>query len=423
MRITKAKASRVARWAKLDWEPVTDPRAARGKRHQHHGLLNLLVAAFACGDRTLRQVEEFGEDLSARARRAMGLRKAASDTALYKLLEAHEPSGFAAVLERQVKEGLRSKAIRNDLFSEGVIAIDGKASWVGKHAARHAQRCRHDDGSPYWMLFAQRAVLVSSSAAPCVFQQFIADKTNELASFEACFRELHARFGKSFEVVTSDAGACSRHNARVVHEAGKAYLFTLKENQPNLLLAARARLGTHTDQSDAHRRGDARTTERYRGHDVTRELFRVSVDESDPEIVIPGARQLWRVRQRSERRNSAGHLVSTSVEDRYFVTNRHLAPDRCLRLVRLHWRIENAANWTLDMVVGEDDAAPCAQGHGIAVVSWLRQLAYNLISLWRSKLDGSHGEAMGWRRACELLERAFLVADLGADKEAPATLA
>jgi len=67
MRITKAKASRVARWAKLDWEPVTDPRAARGKRHQHHGLLNLLVAAFACGDRTLRQVEEFGEDLSVSA--------------------------------------------------------------------------------------------------------------------------------------------------------------------------------------------------------------------------------------------------------------------------------------------------------------------------------------------------------------------
>jgi len=407
MEISEAKATRAAGWlARICWDPVSDPRAARGTRYAHSGLLSVLVAAFASGDRTLRQVEEFAEDMPARARRSLGLRAAPSDTAFYRLFEMQDPDGLADVLEAQVKAGLSQKMIQHDLFPEGVAAMDGKCSWVGDHAAHPmCKKCHRDDGSPYWMLFAQRVVLVSSSARPCLYQQFIPDKTNEIACFAECFRQLNRRYGRSFEILTSDAGGCSRANGKLVHDANKAYVFALKENQPELLLLAQTKLGVKTDPGDAACSSEHRTVERYRGDNVTREIFVAPL--SDEETDFPGARQLWRQRTTIVTPAAKNCVAKVVVEDRYFVTNRVFSADRALRLVRLHWGIENGANWTLDVAMGEDDGSPCTMGNGVIVVSWLRQLAYNLASLWRSKLDAKHGEAISWRRAFELLERAL----------------
>ncbi|NVJ00514.1 transposase family protein [Myxococcus sp. AM009] len=65
---------RALRHAQLEWScEVMDPRQARGRRHGHQGLLGLLVAAFACGLKSLRRVEDLAQDLGARVRRQLGL--------------------------------------------------------------------------------------------------------------------------------------------------------------------------------------------------------------------------------------------------------------------------------------------------------------------------------------------------------------
>ena len=65
---------RALRHAQLEWScEVVDPRQARGRRHGHLGLLGLLVAAFACGLKSLRRVEDLAQDLGARVRRQLGL--------------------------------------------------------------------------------------------------------------------------------------------------------------------------------------------------------------------------------------------------------------------------------------------------------------------------------------------------------------
>ena len=167
MKLSKAKAARAVRWASLEWEAVGDPRQAQGKRHPHPGMLSLFVAAFASGARTLRQVEALSDDMAPAARQRVGLKGPVSDTALDELLRRQRPEGLAEVLERQVKDGLKSKAIQNDAFEEGVLAVDGKKLFVGNFAAHPlCQKHSRDDGTPYWMLFAQRAVLVSSWRSP-----------------------------------------------------------------------------------------------------------------------------------------------------------------------------------------------------------------------------------------------------------------
>jgi len=408
MKLTESRAARVLRWVKVDWLGVDDPRARRGRRHSHAGVLTLVMGAFATGVASMRAVEELCERLTRRSLRALGLKGNVSDTAAYELVKRQNPAGMAQVLLRQVKDALASKTLTNDLFESGVLAIDGKQVWVGKHEAHPECQLRHwDDGTPYWQLFAQRASLVSSSARPCVSQQFIPGKTNEVASFAAFFAFLLQHFGRSFEVVTSDSGGTSRHNAAVVNAGQKAYVFAVKENQPTIYAAARSRLGCKEMPGDAKLAGEVRTDDRAQGRDVTREIFRTTVEPGDPEVDFAGARQLWRVRQTTTERDDDGKALNRSVEDRYFIVNAVFSATRALTLVRLHWGIENGANWTMDMVLHEDDGSPCAQGEGAIVVSWLRLLAYNVAAMFRTRLPRKHGENTSWKKALNLLEDAL----------------
>lgn len=406
MKLTKAKGRRAQRWFDVDFTGVSDPRKA--PRHSHHGLLALIVSALAAGARTLRGIEAFGDDLPKRRLKQVGLKAPPSDSTLYWLLEAQSVPRFAGLLVEQVKEALLHKTISNDLFSQGVVAMDGKCVWSGRVKAH--PRCQEQvqkDGSSRFTLMAQRACLVSSSARPVVTQQFIAADAGEADTFEKTFGFLTKNFGRSFEVVTYDAGGSSRHNASVVHEANKAYVFAIKGNQPTVHQAAMSRLGVSTAPGDAALKGVASTSERADGARICREVFLAKVEAKDPEVDFKGARSLWRVRQTTVR-TLPGGTEETTVEDRYFICNRVFCANDALKLARLHWGIENGPNWTMDVVLGEDGGSPCETGKGVAVVSWLRLLAYNLLSMWRHKLPPRRDElTTPWARAIESLRTAL----------------
>jgi hypothetical protein len=407
----------MVRQSGVDFSPVKDARRG-ATSHGHHGLLRLLVAAFACGERALRGVESFADGLSKGALRTLGLRAAASDSTLYRQLAQQNVAGFALVLVAQVKEALLRKWIANDLFREGVVAIDGKSSWSGRVKAHPSCKAQQTESGPRHFLMAQRACLVSSSARPVVTQRFIGADAGEMDTFGATFAFLLRHFGRSFEVVTHDAGGVSRENARLVHEAQKTYLFAVKGSQPRLFEAARSRLGCKGMPGDAALTGEAATEERADGASIRREVMRCRVEADDPELEFPGARQLLRVRQTTTRTLPSGRSES-AVEDRYFVANRIFAADDALKLARLHWGIENGPNWACDVVLGEDDGAPCETGNGVAVTSWLRLLAYNLLSIWRHKLPPVRDEIVAaWTRSVIALRLAWLAA-----KDPLATLA
>src|SRR3954467_10857047 len=70
----KSQRVRASRRVAIPWsEKLVDPRRARGRRHQHHGLLALVAVAFACGRTVLRQMEDLSADLGRTARRALTL--------------------------------------------------------------------------------------------------------------------------------------------------------------------------------------------------------------------------------------------------------------------------------------------------------------------------------------------------------------
>ena len=399
--LTPARAVRIVSRAKLDFRSVRDPRAYRGtKRQPVHAILRLIVAGFASGKMVLRAVEDFASDLNARAANEIGLvgKKTVSDTAQYELLRRLEPCDLATALWQQMREAIDSKAVTNDLFARGAVSYDGKGAGSGFGDAPN-QACRESvcdaQGTKFWDAFALRACLVSSSARPVIDQELIPAKKGEATTFPAMLERDIKRFPKLFRYVLGDAGLASADNANEVLRYSKLYLFQVKKNFKLLHDLA---LNVLADARVA-----AVSCDRYQGVECRREVRRVIVTEK---ALFPGLTQFLSVRQ--VRIYDDG---KTETEDRVYVTSipwQELTPSDLLRLVRLHWGIENGANWTADMVLEEDSRRPCNKGFGPNVCSWLMLLAYNLIAIFRAHLPRKDGKPQRWERARELIYQAFI---------------
>ena len=105
-------------------------------------------------------------------------------------------------------------------------------------------------------------------------------------------------------------------------------------------------------------------------------------------------KEIWRIRQ--ETQTSKGKQV---VEERYFITSvspAKLSSEYVLQAIRLHWGIENNANWIMDTNWKEDDSPWCNKG--FLFISLLRVLAYNVIArLMTRRLREKDGRERSWR--------------------------
>jgi len=309
------------------------------------------------------------------------------------------PEGFRETLWAQVHELFKRKVVHNDLFPIGVMSFDGKGNWSStSHEVDGARESSCGAGEPLWMLGSLRAVLTSSMVMPCVDMELIGAKEGESPAFRTVLPRVCEQFGGRFEVVTGDAGLTCRENAALVRENDKHYLFGLKGNQPTLHAIA--------TESTFWSPVRAKSEDRAQGKTVVRDLFKLCVKD-DARVDMADAQQFLCVRQTTI--TSQGE---SSMELRYFVTSMpagYLLPSQELALVRLHWGIENGHNWTMDMMLQEDDVQPCQQSRdAIEVVGWLRLLAYNMLSAWRFRAPLKDRKPMPWKRVMERLRDALL---------------
>ena len=409
MSITEAQARRALRHATIPWDrEVDDPRESPWVVHDHQGVLGGLAVAFAVGRRNLRQAEDFFADLGLGARRALGLgRGSPCDTTLYRLTSKQSPAGFEETVFAQVKDLIAAKVVKNDRLKLGVVSFDGKGTWSRADGPRveGARQSSYDaKGSSLQTFGALRAVLTSSAVCPCVGQRTIGSKEGEATAFRELLPRVCDELGGLFRIVTGDAGLCARENAELATGLGRWYLFGLKGNQPNLYGFAR--------DSRHYTIGKplARTAEKYRGHTIVRELFARTV-AGEP-AAVKDAQQLFYVCQATYSPTGA----CTAVEQRYFITSipaGALTRDEELALVRMHWSVDNGCHWTMDMMLGEDDAQPCQANKGaIETVSWLRIIGYNAISAWRQQAPRRDRKPIAWDRAMETLRDALLLAQV-----------
>jgi Transposase DDE domain len=372
---------------------VCDPRQAKGRRWKFPTLMQAVWWGFLTNRRSLRAVESLTE---------CGFDQRIPDSTLYDFVgqfSGEDVADLRRQLHAQVRTDWRSKSLEPVGLPCGVVAVDNKTLWTGPVAQAHDPHAQvvHPPHQPaYAQVRAVRTVLLSAASQPAIDQVAIRADTNEGGMFPEVLQELEATYAALIEIYSLDAGFCSQANARLIAEAQKGYILGLKGNQPELYREAERVLGSQRqpEQSSAW--------EPYQGDQLRYHLYRTT--EMEAYLDWSHLKQVWRV----EKEICKGKTGQIEREHRYYLTNLHvgrLKPEQILYIVRAHWAIENHCNWTMDVIWDEDSKVWCGQGVGIQVLGLLRLMAYNVVSLLRSRYlrtrDHTRAEKRRWQELCD----------------------
>jgi hypothetical protein len=391
----------------LDFHALKDPRRRRGRRWTLGALVSTAVLSLMMLARSLREAERISRDL-ADAQRRRGIRRRVPDSTLGDLLAKLPVAPVRRHLHEHVLAEHRRKALEPTVLPIRFASIDGKTvATLDEEVNRHCQRQEQDGLDPVWLYRVVRATLISPAAAVCIDQASIPAATNDAGVFPSFFRQLRRTYGRCdlFEGVFTDAGFTSEANARLVDEAGLAYVMALKDNQPSLRQEAERLFGALT-QSSAPEAETNWELDSSRGW-IRRQLWRTA--EMAGWNGWSHLRQVWLVRVLARDGKDGPVRV---LEDRFFLTN--MVPGRLggldiLHLVRAHWRIENDCYGALDVQWHEDHGHWVRRGHGLEVVSLLRVLAYNLLALLRaSHLRSAEARRAAWWQLRDWVRDALL---------------
>jgi hypothetical protein len=259
--------------------------------------------------------------------------------------------------------------------------MDGKVTALPSSDDDYAQRqSQVEDGRLTGLLRTVTCCLVSTSAQPCIDAIPLPATTNEMGHFQVALARVMEAYGQLdlFRLVSCDAGACCLENAFAVRGYGQHYLFGLKGTQPTLLGEAERLLSGLGPKRAVTSRQDAVGG----GLTVIRRAYLTS--EMDGFAGWDHLRTVIRVE--SETLDASGRRAK--YENRYFVSSlpaARLTAQQWLRVVRLHWGVENGCHWTLDTAF-EEDGHPWieADPRGALALVLLRRIAYTLLGLFRS---------------------------------------
>jgi hypothetical protein len=208
---------------------LTDPRCRRGVRHPFAAVLALTFLGLLCRQTDFAAIARWARAHWDALRPALGFtrRYAPHATTLSRVTALYSLAEFQDALGRWLA-GLTAR--------EPVTraAVDGKTSKQG-HGA---------DGDPIHVLnvFAHEARI-------CLAQWAVGEgKPTEPDVLKAHLGELFAAY-PMLQLLTGDALFCQRPLARLIVEAGRAYLFAIKDNQPDLLETAQAAFAGATPET------------------------------------------------------------------------------------------------------------------------------------------------------------------------------
>ena len=239
-------------------------------------------------------------------------------------------------------------------FSPSQIAFDGK-TLRRSHDAKTDVKALHLVSA-----FATHERLIMG-------QEATAEKSNEITAIPVLLEKLAAKGALAGALVTIDAMGCNPRVTQSVLDHKADYLIALKGNQMNLLAEVET-FFSHTclrfDECTEHDKGHGRIEQR--SIRVTTDVARLKTEK------LPHIASVACVERSVER----GGRVSN--ERQFYISSRALSAKDFLDAVRLHWQIENAQHWVLD-VTFKDDLSRVRKGHGAKNMAVVRHFALNLI--------------------------------------------
>jgi len=186
-------------------------------------------------------------------------------------------------------------------------------------------------------------------------------------------------------LLTLDAAYCYKNVASQIKSADADYLIGLKENQPNLLAAAKEVLA----QAESEDRYEEQK-EKNRNRLEQRICRVVHIDQISEHIRSSYSALFneWKglssfIEIRSYREDQTFQLPKNKAKSkkkneelRYYICSQTLSAKASNYAVREHWGIENGLHWILDVIMGEDKSKKRVR-NAAANYSIFRKLAYN----------------------------------------------
>lgn len=213
---------------------VSDPRQPRGVRHPFSAILGLALLGLVCRVNDFAGLHRWAAAHWHLIRRPLGFtrRRPPHPTTLSRTLAKFSLEELQDAFSRWLAAIVVDEPL--------TVAVDGKTSRQGFNASGH----------PLQMLnvFAQ-------DVKACLGQWPLAgDKKTEPEVLKAHLSELFATY-PALRLITGDALYAQRNLAEMIVQSGHDYLFQLKDNQPDVLDAAKTALADKQDaEADAVKR-------------------------------------------------------------------------------------------------------------------------------------------------------------------------
>lgn len=309
---------------------IPDPRYPRGRRHPLVAILALMCVAMLCGYRSYSAIADWGRCYGQKLVRALGFTQDTTPCAatLYHVLRKLDRTLVEATLGAWVESILT--ALPPATGELEAMAIDGKTL-----------RGSRQQGAPGAHLLS----VLSHRLGLTVWQQAVADKTNEIPVLEDVLQELVV----AGRVITVDALLTQRAIAPRIVQGGGDYVMLVKGNQPQLQhdiqlvfqeATALAETLTATETVDS---GHGRIEQRR----LTASTALVGYSD------WPGLAQVFQLERHVTRKTSGAqrHDVVYGVTS---LSPERAGPESVLGLIRQHWQIENNVHWVRDVTFDED---------------------------------------------------------------------
>ncbi|CAN5394329.1 ISAs1 family transposase [soil metagenome] len=341
---------------------VPDPRDPRGVRYPIVAMLTVVVCAMLAGARSYAAIGEWGADLNATRRAALGFTgRAPGPVTIWRLLVRIDAAALdevvcvwtRAYLER-VNEAARAR-VPDQRPVRRVLAVDGKA-----------MRATLRGTNPMHLLCA-----LDQASGVVVAQVSVDVKTNEIPLFATLLDQIPDLEGT---LVTGDALHAQVGHLTYLHKRGADLLVCVKGNQPTLrkrlkdLPWADVPVG-HTQTGRGHGRIEKRT---------------VKVVTVEAGLGFPHATQGIQIVRRSRPITpGTAKRAKWRTETVYAICTLSAAqaqPRELARWLRDHWGIENRLHWVRDVTLGED-LHQARTGSGPHALAICRNLLISLLRL------------------------------------------
>jgi len=367
---------------------IADTRKSRGQRYDLYNLLSIIILSVIAGADDYVAISEY-----CKSKKDFLLKHGLIDGKNYPshdlfrlILQNLEKEQFAKLLANWLNRAIELQEIplpNSEELPQKMIHVDGKSLRASRSGRQHTRSA------------LQIVTAYCSNNSVSVGQSIIDKKSCEKTAIPQLLKMIDIRNA----LITIDAIASFKQNAKLIIDLKADYLLALKKNNKHLFLEVES-FFTHFE--DTSLIADVfQNEEKGHGRMEKRKCQIISDLRFFPDVKEwEGIQSLICV---ESQRTLNG---KTSIEKRYYVSSLKPNAQILAQAIRKHWTVENELHWSLDVAFNEDR---CRIKHKQAAANFAAIRRFALALLKNAKLSklGIKNQRLQAAWNNEFLERIF----------------